>query len=59
MTREIKYTSDGKKVAVIGRLNNQEQIVQEVFVVDGSEIPSGEHFVVKSLHDVPVLSWKE
>jgi hypothetical protein len=59
MEQKIKYTTDGKKVVVLGNLNSQEKIVQEIFVVDGSEIPSGEHFVVKSLHDVPVLSWKE
>lgn len=54
----MKYTSDGKKVAVIGKLNATETIVQEIFVCkDGSEIPSGEHFVVKSLHDAPVMSW--
>jgi len=56
---EIKYTTDGKKVVVIGNLNSIEKIVQEVFIVDGSEIPSGEHFVVKSLHDAPAVSWKE
>lgn len=56
----IKYTSSGKKVAVIGKLNSEETIVQEVFVKeDGSEIPSGENFVVKSLHDAPVKSWQE
>ena len=59
MTREIKYTTDGKKVVVIGSLNSQEKIVQEIFIIDGSEIPSGEHFVVKSLHDAPAISWKE
>lgn len=57
--REIKFTTDGKKVVVIGSLNSQEKIVQEIFIVDGSEIPSGEHFVVKSLHDAPAVSWKE
>jgi hypothetical protein len=56
---EHKYLSDGRKVAVIGQLNNHETIVQEVFVTDaGDEIPSGERFTVKSLHDEPVLSWK-
>lgn len=59
MSREIKFTTDGKKVVVIGSLNSQEKIVQEIFIVDGSEIPSGEHFVVKSLHDAPAVSWKE
>lgn len=56
---EIKYTTDGKKVAVIGNLNAQEKIVQEIFIVNGQEIPSGENFVVKSLHDYPAVSWKE
>lgn len=59
MNREIKYTTNGKKVVVIGSLNSQEKIVQEIFVIDGSEIPSGEHFVVKSLHDAPAVSWEE
>lgn len=56
---EIKYTTDGKKVVVLGNLNSQEKIVQEIFVIDGKEIPSGENFVVKSLHDAPAISWKE
>jgi len=56
---EIKYTSDGKKVTVIGKLNSQEHIVQEIFVIDGQEVPSGENFVVSSLHDAPAESWKE
>lgn len=59
MSREIKYTTDGKKVVVIGSLNSQEKIVQEIFIVGESEIPSGEHFVVKSSHDAPAISWKE
>jgi hypothetical protein len=55
-----KYLSDGRKVVVIGQINNQETIVQEIFVTKaGDEIPSGERFVVKSLHDEPVLSYKE
>lgn len=56
---DIKYTSDGKKVAVIGKLNAQETIVQEIFVVGEAEIPSGENFVVKSLHDAPAVSWAQ
>lgn len=57
---ETKYLSDGRKVVVIGQLNNVESIVQEVFVSDsGDQIPSGEKFTTKSLHDVPVKSWKE
>lgn len=56
---DIKYTSDGKKVVIIGNLNSQEKIVQEIFIVNGQEVPSGENFVVKSLHDCPAISWKE
>ena len=59
MEREIKYTNDGKKVVVIGNLNAQEKIVQEIFIVNGQEVPSGENFVVKSLHDAPAVSWEE
>jgi len=56
---ETKFLSDGRKVAIIGQLNNQEAIVQEVFVTDqGDEIPSGERFTAKSLHDAPVKSYK-
>jgi exonuclease VII large subunit len=55
----IKYTTDNKKVIVVGKLNAQDTIVQEIFISNGSEIPSGENFVVKSLHDTPVISWKE
>ena len=56
----IKYTTDGKKVVVIGDLNQTEKIVQEIFVTeDGAEIPSGERFVVKSLLDEPAKSWRE
>lgn len=56
---DIKFTSDGKKVVVVEKLNNLETIVQEIFIQDGNEIPSGENFVVKSLHDAPAISWKE
>ncbi|MDV3568174.1 hypothetical protein CMU71_14875 [Elizabethkingia anophelis] len=56
---EIKFTTDGRKVVVIGNLNSQEKIVQEIFIVNGNEIPSGENFVVKSLHDAPAISWQE
>ena len=56
---ETKYTTDGKKVAVVGKLNSTEWIVQEIFVTgNGGEIPSGENFTVKSLHDEPVVPWK-
>ncbi len=54
-----KYTKDGKKVIVIGQLNNQETIVQEIFIVEGQEIPGGENFVVIGLLDKPGVSWKE
>lgn len=57
---KAKYLNDGRKVQIIGKLNNQEMIVQEIFVTkSGDEIPSGESFTTKSLHDEPVLSWKE
>lgn len=58
---ETKYLSDGRKVVVIGKLNSQETIVQEIFVstANGAEIPGGKNFVVNSLHDEPVLSYKE
>lgn len=56
----IKYTTDGKKVVVIGDLNQTEKIVQEIYVTDdGCEIPQGERFVVTSLLDSPAKSWKE
>ena len=54
-----KYTNDGKKVVVVGKLNATESIVQEIFVSNGGEIPSGEQFVTKTLHDAPAISWKE
>jgi len=54
-----KYTSDGRKVIVVGKLNAEQSIVQEIFVCDGQEVPSGENFVVSSLHDAPAESWKE
>lgn len=58
--KNIKYTSDGKKVSVIGQINTTDFIVQEIFLTeDGSEIPSGEKFVTKSLHEAPVKSWQQ
>ncbi|WP_343552147.1 hypothetical protein [Pantoea sp.] len=55
---ETKFLSDGRKVVIVGQLNNTETIVQEVFVTQaGDELPGGERFVVKSLHDQPVESW--
>ncbi|UGC97758.1 zf-TFIIB domain-containing protein [Pantoea phage PdC23] len=55
---ETKFLSDGRKVVIVGQLNNTETIVQEVFVTQsGDELPGGERFVVKGLHDQPVESW--
>lgn len=60
MSNQTKYLSDGRKVVLVGWLNNVEAIVQEIFVTAaGDEIPSGERFVVKSLHDTPVKSYKD
>jgi hypothetical protein len=57
---EYKYTTSGKKVVIVGKLNSKETIVQEIFILeDGSEIPSGEQFIEKTLHDSPVISWEE
>lgn len=55
-----KYLNDGRKVCVVGKINSTEFIVQEIFIAkDGSELPAGENFVVKSLHDNPVKSYHE
>ena len=54
-----KYTKDGKKVVVLGKLNAEEFIVQEIFVSEGQEIPGGENFVAKGLLDAPMESWKD
>lgn len=57
---DLKFLSDGRKVSVIGKINKTEFIVQEIFVTEsGDEIPSGENFTAKSLHDTPVQSYKE
>jgi hypothetical protein len=56
---ETKYTTDNRKVAIIDKLNNQQFIVQEILISDGEEIPSGENFIVTSLHNSPVVSWRE
>lgn len=53
-----KFTSDGRKVVIVGALNAKETIVQEVFVTDGTEFPAGEHFVVKTLLDAPAETYK-
>ena len=60
MKKNIKYTTDGRKVVVIGELNKSETIVQEVFVTDdGTEIPAGDRFVVKNLLSKPAKPWKQ
>lgn len=57
---EIKYTRDGKKVAVLGKLNDETWIVQEIFVHDdGQELPCGENFTEKTLLDKPAIIWKD
>ena len=56
---DTKYTKDGKKVAVLGKLNNEEWIVQEIFVTNGKEFPGGENFTTKTLLDEPAKSWAE
>lgn len=56
---EYKYTKDDKKVVVIGKLNNSEYIVQEIFVSNGQEMPGGENFVASGLLDEPAKSWKQ
>jgi len=44
---QTKYTNDGKKVGIVGKLNAEQTIVQEIFITEsGQEIPSGENFVV-------------
>lgn len=56
---DYKYLSDGRKVVVIGQLNNVESIVQEIFITEsGDQVPSGEKFTTKNLHDEPVISYK-
>lgn len=59
MKPNMKYTKDGKKVVVLGKLNSEEYIVQEIFVSAGQEVPGGENFVAKGLLDAPAESWKD
>lgn len=57
---ETKFTPDGKKVVVCGKINSTEYIVQEVYVTDsGDEIPSGENFTAKTLLDEPAMTYKK
>lgn len=53
----IKYTSDGMKVSVLGTVNSNEFIAQEILIKHGIEILSGNNIVVKNLHDEPVETW--
>lgn len=57
---ETKFTPDGKKVVVCGKINSTEYIVQEVYVTEsGDEIPSGENFTAKTLLDEPAMTYKQ
>lgn len=56
---DIKYTTDGKKVAIVGKLNNVDWIVQEIYVSGELELPAGEHFLCSNLLDAPAISWKQ
>lgn len=58
MNDNIKYTKEGKKVAIVGKINNTQWIVQEIFVSGDNEFPSGENFVVTSLLDVPAETYQ-
>lgn len=56
----IKYTKDGKKVKVLGKLNDTTWIVQEIFVNEsGQELPAGENFTEKTLLDEPAETWQD
>jgi hypothetical protein len=55
---KYKYTKDGKKVVVIGKLNNEQWIVQEIFVSSGKEYPAGENFVETTLLDEPAETYQ-
>jgi hypothetical protein len=44
---EIKFLADGRKVAVVNNVNDEEFIVQEIFIVENNEVPHGKQFVVK------------
>jgi hypothetical protein len=55
---DYKFTKSGKKVAVIGKLNNEQWICQEIFVANGQEFPAGENFVETTLLDKPAETWQ-
>ncbi|MDD5589039.1 MAG: hypothetical protein PHP92_03190 [Candidatus Nanoarchaeia archaeon] len=59
MNNNIKYTKDGKKVIVLGKLNNEQWIVQEIYVSGNQEIPMGESFVERTLLDEPAETWEK
>lgn len=58
---EYKFTKDGKKVGVLEQVNENEVIVQEVFVNEnGVEFLGGKKFVVDELFDYfPAVSWEQ
>lgn len=57
----IKFTNDGKKVAVIQEINSSQFLVQEIFVdpETKAEAPGGELFVVPGLFEKPKKSWRQ
>ena len=56
---DTKYTKDGKKVAVLGKLNDETWIVQEIYLSEsGQELPRGENFTAKTLLDKPLFTWQ-
>lgn len=57
---DYKFLSDGRKVAVLGKINQTEYIVQEIYITkSGDELPSGENFTAKCLHNEPVQSYRD
>lgn len=57
---DIKYTSSGKKVRVVGKLNTTDFIVQEIYVDEqDNELPAGENFIEKSLLDTPAKTFQQ
>lgn len=58
---DYKFTKDGKKVGVLEYVNENDVIVQEVFVNENNEeFLGGPRFVVKELYDYfPAVSWEQ
>ena len=54
---DTKFTKDGRKVAVLGKLNDTTWIVQEIYVSDKGEFPAGENFTTKTLLDEPAETY--